>query len=79
MIKCIIRKEIQVILKEKGTFFWLFLLPIFFIVIFASIFGNTTDKITLSYYDQDHSEMSQMFLKQLKQIPGFELNNFEFV
>ncbi|OIK15614.1 multidrug ABC transporter permease [Bacillus sp. MUM 116] len=73
MIKSIIRKEIQVTLKEKGTFFWLFLLPIFFIVIFASIFGNTTDKITVSYYDQDHSQMSKVFLKQLNQIPGFEL------
>ncbi|MED1470917.1 ABC transporter permease [Bacillus salipaludis] len=73
MIKSIIRKEIQVVLKEKGTFFWLFLLPIFFIVIFASIFGNTSDKITISFYDQDHSEMSQLFLKQLRQIPGFEL------
>lgn len=73
MIKSIIRKEIQVLLKEKGTFFWLFLLPIFFIIIFASIFGNATDTITISYYDQDHSEMSQMFVKQLKKIPGFEL------
>ncbi|MFB7642552.1 ABC transporter permease [Peribacillus butanolivorans] len=73
MIKSIIRKEIQVLLKEKGTFFWLFLLPIFFIIIFASIFGNASDTITISFYDQDHSDMSAMFVKQIKHIPGFEV------
>lgn len=73
MIKSLIRKEIQVLLKEKGTFFWLFILPIFFIIIFASIFGNTTDNISISYYDQDHTEMSQALVNQLKEIPGFKL------
>lgn len=73
MIKSIIRKEIQVILKEKGTFFWLFLLPIFFIVMFASIFGNAKDTISIQYFDQDHSSMSAGLVKQLKNIPGFEL------
>ena len=73
MIKSIIRKEIQVVLKEKGTFFWLFLLPIFFIFIFASIFGNTKDVISIAYYDNDHSEMSKQLIKQIKDIPGFEL------
>ncbi|MDP4164791.1 MAG: ABC transporter permease, partial [Bacillota bacterium] len=74
MITSIIRKELQVIIKEKGTFFWLFLLPIFFIVIFASIFGNAKDSISLSYYDQDHSKMSSALIAQLKSIPGFNLN-----
>ncbi|MDP4172205.1 MAG: ABC transporter permease [Bacillota bacterium] len=74
MITSIIRKELQVIIKEKGTFFWLFLLPIFFIVIFASIFGNAKDSFSLSYYDQDHSKMSSALIAQLKSIPGFNLN-----
>lgn len=73
MIWSIVRKEIQVTLKEKGTFFWLLLLPILFIVIFASILGNTKDTISISYYDQDHSESSQSLINQLQKIPGFEL------
>lgn len=41
MITSFTRKEIQLLLKEKGTFFWLILMPIIFIVVFASVFGNS--------------------------------------
>jgi ABC-2 type transport system permease protein len=73
MIYTIIRKEIQVLLKEKGTFFWLFLLPILFILMFASIFGNSFNSITVNYYDADQSAQSEALLVTLKSIPGFEL------
>jgi ABC-2 type transport system permease protein len=73
MITSIIRKEIQVLLKEKGTFFWLFLLPILFILMFASIFSNISNTFTVQYYDADNSAESIAFVNMLKQIPGFEL------
>jgi ABC-2 type transport system permease protein len=73
MIRSIIRKEIQVLLKEKGTFFWLFLLPILFILMFASIFGNISNTFTVQYYDADNSAESIAFVNVLKKIPGFEL------
>jgi ABC-2 type transport system permease protein len=73
MIYNIIRKEIQVLLKDKGTFFWLFLLPILFILMFASIFGNSFNSITVNYYDADQTAPSKALLATLKNIPGFEL------
>jgi ABC-2 type transport system permease protein len=75
MIYTIIRKEIQVLLKEKGTFFWLFVLPILFILMFASIFGNMASTFTINYYDADQTASSKALLSLLKEIPGFELNN----
>jgi ABC-2 type transport system permease protein len=75
MIYTIIRKEIQVLLKEKGTFFWLFVLPILFILMFASIFGNMASTFTINYYDADQTASSKALLSLIKEIPGFELNN----
>ncbi len=73
-MKTIIRKEVQLLLKEKGTFFWLFLLPILFIVMFASIFGNIGGKdIAIQYFDQDKTQASEQFLNTIKSIKGFEL------
>lgn len=73
MILNIIRKEIQLLLREKGTFFWLIILPIIFIVMFASIFGNQKDTLTIRYYDADKSESSQQFITGLKAMKGFDL------
>jgi ABC-2 type transport system permease protein len=73
MIKSIIRKELQVLVKEKGTFFWLFLLPILFIMMFASIFGNMSSKLTIQYYDADHTAESTAYVNVLKKIQGIEL------
>lgn len=44
MIGTIFRKEMLLMMKDRGIFFWLFVLPIAFIVIFAAIFSNTGDK-----------------------------------
>lgn len=77
MIGTIIRKEILLTLKDKGTFFWLFALPILFIVIFSSIFssvGSTT--YTVPYYDADDTEASSQFIDRLGQIKGFELEAY---
>jgi ABC-2 type transport system permease protein len=73
MIKTIVRKEIQVLLKEKGTFFWLFLLPILFILMFASIFSNAASSIPVNYYDTDQTAQSKDLIGILQKIPGFEL------
>ncbi|MFF2890358.1 ABC transporter permease [Paenibacillus sp. NPDC057967] len=78
MIRTIIRKEILLTLKDKGAFFWLFALPILFIVIFSSIFGSagsTTYKIP--YYDADGSAASGQFLDRLGEIKGFALEAYE--
>ncbi|HEU4962255.1 MAG TPA: ABC transporter permease [Bacilli bacterium] len=72
----IIRKEVLLLLKEKGTFFWLFLLPILFIVMFASVFGNIGGQdITIQYLDQDDTQASHQFLDAIKELKGFTLES----
>jgi len=73
MISTIIRKELKVLLKEKGTFFWLIGLPIMFIVLFSSIFSNAKDTFTIQYFDADQSQQSQQMIAQLSEIKGFEM------
>lgn len=48
-------------------------MPILFIILFGSIFGNTNNSITISYIDQDQSDASTAFLDQIGQIKGFDL------
>ncbi|SYX86064.1 ABC transporter permease [Paenibacillus alvei] len=74
MITSFTRKEIQLLLKEKGTFFWLILMPIIFIVVFASVFGNMgNSSITLNYVDQDQSPASKAIVASLAKVQGFQL------
>ncbi|NOJ69381.1 ABC transporter permease [Paenibacillus alvei] len=74
MITSFTRKEIQLLFKEKGTFFWLILMPIIFIVVFASVFGNMgNSSITLNYVDQDQSPASKAIVASLAKVQGFQL------
>ncbi|OPA76135.1 multidrug ABC transporter permease [Paenibacillus selenitireducens] len=74
MIRTIARKEIKLLLKEKGTFFWLLGMPIVFIVIFATVFSSASSAgLTLQYVDQDQSAASQQFLQTIQGIDGFHL------
>ncbi|MFS0725379.1 ABC transporter permease [Paenibacillus sp. 1P07SE] len=74
MITTILNKEILLQLKDKSVIFWLFILPIVFIVIFGSIFGSAgTTTYTVPYYDADESEQSRQFIGILAEIDGFEL------
>ena len=73
MLKSIIVKELKIIVREKGNFFFLIVMPIMFIVLFGSIFGNSNVTFTVPYIDQDQSETSKVFLEQLNAIDGFEL------
>jgi ABC-2 type transport system permease protein len=72
-LKHIIIKELKIIVREKGNFFFLIAMPILFIILFGSIFGNTNNSITISYIDQDQSDASKAFLDQIGQIKGFDL------
>ncbi|WEG10904.1 ABC transporter permease [Pullulanibacillus sp. KACC 23026] len=74
-MKSIVIKELKLMLKEKGNFFFLILMPILFIVLFGSIFsslGNST--ISLQVVDQDHSAASKAFIEQIHHIKGFKVN-----
>lgn len=77
MLKSIIIKELKIIVREKGNFFFLIAMPIMFIVLFGSIFGNSNVTFTIPYIDQDQSDTSKIFLEQLDEIDGFELELVE--
>lgn len=77
MLKSIIVKELKIIVREKGNFFFLIGMPIMFIVLFGSIFGNSDTTFTIPYIDQDQSKTSKAFLEQLDGISGFELERGE--
>lgn len=70
-MKSIIVKELKMVLKEKGNFFFLLVMPIMFIVLFGSIFNNTDSSLSVRYIDQDQSSASKAFIKQIDHIKGF--------
>ncbi|CAJ1003318.1 ABC transporter permease [Brevibacillus aydinogluensis] len=68
------RKEWKLLLKEKGLFFWLIVLPIAFIVLFGTIFngaGNTSLKI--SYIDLDQTTASRAFIQAIEDAGGYKM------
>lgn len=75
MIRSMITKELSITFKEKGTFFWLFILPIMFIVLFSSIFGSSSQEYAVRYYDGDQSGESLALLDTIGKIDGFKLQN----
>jgi len=77
MLKSIITKELKIIVREKGNFFFLIGMPILFIVLFGSIFGNTNNTFTIPYIDQDQSDASKAFIEQLGEISGFEVEKVD--
>ncbi|TMV44936.1 ABC transporter permease [Paenibacillus mesophilus] len=66
----IIRKEIKLLRKDKHSFFFLLLMPVIFIVMFASVFGGSGDSgnISLHVVDMDGTAASNALLKQAGQI-----------
>lgn len=73
-MRSVVIKELKIMLTEKGNFFFLILMPIMFIVLFASILGNIGNTtITVNYIDQDQSATSEAFMQQIGEIDGFEL------
>ncbi|TVY04398.1 ABC transporter permease [Cohnella terricola] len=74
MIIHIAKKEWKLLLKEKGTFFWLLGMPVLFIVLFGSILGNvSSSEVTVPYVDNDHSDVSRSFVASVEEKSGYKL------
>ncbi len=68
----IIRKELKLLVRGKGNFFFLILMPILFIVLFGSIFsGIGNSSLTVNYVDLDHSPISRQLVQEVGHIKGF--------
>lgn len=73
-MKSIIRKELKLLLKGKGNFFFLILMPMLFMVLFGSVFsGAANGNLSVNYLDQDQSAVSQRFIQGVGKVDGFEL------
>ncbi len=77
MFISIAKKEIKLLIKEKGTFFWLLVLPILFIVLFGSMSSMKTQAVKIPYMDQDQTTASRQFIQSLEQMKGIQLENKE--
>lgn len=74
MVFSIAVKEWKLLLKEKGTFFWLLLMPVLFIVLFGSVLNGLGDSaVSVSYVDMDKTNGSQQFLTTLGEKSGYKL------
>ena len=70
----IARNEWKLLLKAKGTFFWLLGMPVLFIVLFGSVLGSVGQtEVTIPYVDNDRSEASRAFLATLEEKSGYAL------
>lgn len=73
-MKAIIIKELKLFLSAKGSLIMLIGMPMLFIVLFASVFGQTGNTpLTIHYVDQDQSNASKQWLKQLDQPQEIQL------
>lgn len=67
-------KEWKLLFKEKGTFFWLLLMPVLFIVLFGSVLNGLGDStVSVPYIDMDKTNGSQQFLTTLGEKSGYKL------
>ncbi|EZH67071.1 hypothetical protein DH09_03810 [Bacillaceae bacterium JMAK1] len=71
--------ELKKMLRDKGLVFWTLLLPIFFIVIFASIFGNQSNTTSLSLHVvvTEPTTLTAPFIEQLEYIDSIDLEQIE--
>ncbi|WP_040951670.1 ABC transporter permease [Gorillibacterium massiliense] len=65
-MKGILLKELKLIKKDRRSFIFLLLMPIFFILMYGSIGGGSdSSRIALHVIDQDQSAASKAFIQQL--------------
>ncbi|MBM7634572.1 ABC transporter permease [Geomicrobium sediminis] len=71
--------ELKKMLRDKGLVFWTLLLPIFFIVIFASIFGNQSNTTSLSLHVvvTDSTMLTDPFIEQLQHIDTIDFEQID--
>ncbi|THF75119.1 ABC transporter permease [Cohnella fermenti] len=74
MILSIALKEWKLLIKEKGVFIWLLVMPALFIVLFGTVLGNLGGGTqTLTYIDNDRTAASESLMTALGEQGGFKL------
>jgi ABC-2 type transport system permease protein len=73
MITAIALKELKKLRKAKGTYFWTFVLPILFIMVFAMIFNQSSYTFSIHYIDESRSDASKQFIERISHIDSFKM------
>ena len=76
-------KDLSILLKDRGTLFQLFLLPLVFIVVFSGALGaiggdaEQDARIPLAVVDLDGSALAQRFLEDVEAAGGVRVERYE--
>lgn len=73
MVLAVFLKELRKIVRERGTFVYLLLMPMIFMVLFHFLFNQQKTDIQLNIYDADKSQLAEQFVKVVEKIPGFKV------
>ncbi len=75
-IKAIAKKEIKQLSRDTRMLFVIFFFPLFLLIIFGYAVNFDVEKIQLSIYDQDKSELSRKFTNSFLSTPTFDLADY---
>ncbi|MFT8317701.1 MAG: ABC transporter permease [Sporolactobacillus sp.] len=71
-MKNMVIKELKLMIREKGNFFFLIIMPLIFIVVFGSIFNQADSSTqTVHVHDLDQTNASRALIKEIGGIKGF--------
>jgi ABC-2 type transport system permease protein len=73
MVLAIVIKELQKMIKDRGTIVYLLVMPMVFMVIFHFLLNQDDSSLKLNLLNADKSVVSQQFVSLLKQTPGFQI------
>ncbi len=74
MILAVWLKELRKLVRERGNFVYLLVMPMAFMILFYFLFNQSGTGIKLNIVDADHSALSQQFIGAVKKIPGFQVS-----
>ena len=74
MIKAVLIKELRKLLRERGTFIYLFVLPMVLMVLFHFLFAASENKtIKITFLDEDKTQVSSQMIDAINKMSGFQV------
>ncbi|CAA7602685.1 ABC-2 family transporter protein [Acididesulfobacillus acetoxydans] len=74
MIGAVLIKELRKLVREKGNFVYLLLMPMAFMILFHFLFAQASERsIKVNVLDADHSPISRQLVRVIAATPGFQV------
>lgn len=73
MIGAVLIKELRKLVREKGNFVYLLIMPMVFMVLFHFLFAQGESKVKINILDADHSQISRQLIDVIDKTPGFQV------